>query len=74
MRRAFVVLLAATLAAGCGAKTPAGRYLVYTRDQAVWIAHVDGTRPRLLVRTVVRLLRGSLVLLRGCIPDADWNR
>ncbi len=52
MRRGLVLLLAAVLSAGCGHRStqpPPNRYLVYTRGWALWIAHVDGSHPRLLV-------------------------
>src|ERR1041385_7358858 len=40
------------MVAGCGDRStqpPQGRYLVYTKDWALWIAHVDGSHARLLV-------------------------
>jgi WD40-like Beta Propeller Repeat len=70
-RRAALVLIAAATAASCGAdraQPPGGRFLVYTRHlnssrQAVWIAGVDGTHPRLLVRQGIF---GALS------PDGRW--
>ena len=58
MRTAAVLLVAAAVATSCGAQRAqpqGGRFLVYTRhlngsNQAIWIAHVDGTHARLLVR------------------------
>jgi hypothetical protein len=69
--RIVTVLLVAASATSCGAERTqpkGGRFLVYTRHlnssrQAVWIAHVDGTQPRLLVR---QGLFGSLS------PDGRW--
>src|SRR6476659_4889240 len=66
-----LVLITAALAAACGANSaePTRRgFLVYTRDlnssrQAVWIARVDGTHARLLVR---QGLFGALS------PDGRW--
>jgi Tol biopolymer transport system component len=56
--RAALVLIAAAAAASCGSdrsQPPGGRFLVYTRHlnsgrQAIWIARVNGTHPRMLVR------------------------
>jgi len=58
MRTAAVLLVAAAVATSCGAQRAqpqGGRFLVYTRhlngsNQAIWIAHVDGTHARLLVQ------------------------
>jgi hypothetical protein len=66
-----LVLLAAALSAACGAdraEPTGGRFLVYTRNlnstrQAVWIARVDGSDARLLVR------QGSFGALS---PDGRW--
>jgi len=66
-----LVLITVLLAAACGANSaePTRRgFLVYTRDlnssrQAVWIARVDGTHARLLVR---QGLFGALS------PDGRW--
>ncbi len=66
-----VPLVVAAVAASCGggrAQPPPGRFLVYTRHlnrgtQAVWIARVDGTHPRLLVRQGIF---GALS------PDGRW--
>jgi Tol biopolymer transport system component len=65
------VLVAATIATACGAERaqpPGGRFLVYTRhvnrtSQGVWIARLDGTHPRLLVRQGIF---GALS------PDGRW--
>ncbi len=70
-RRTALVLIAAAAAASCGAdrsQPPGGRFLIYTRHlnsskQAVWIARVDGTHPRLLVRQGIF---GALS------PDGRW--
>jgi WD40-like Beta Propeller Repeat len=70
-RQTALVLIAAAAATSCGAdrpQPPGGRFLVYTRHlnssrQAVWIARVDGTHPRLLVR---QGLFGALS------PDGRW--
>lgn len=66
-----LALIAAGVVSACGAHTAepaAGRFLVYTKDpnstrQAVWIARVDGTHARLLVR------QGSFGALS---PDGRW--
>jgi Tol biopolymer transport system component len=66
-----LVLIAATAAASCGAdrsQPSGGRFLIYTRHlnsskQALWIARVDGTHPRLLVRQAIF---GALS------PDGRW--
>jgi len=63
--------MAVAAATSCGAdraQPPGGRFLVYTRhlnssEQAVWIARVDGTKPRLLVRQGIF---GALS------PDGRW--
>jgi Tol biopolymer transport system component len=70
-RLTALVLIAAAAATSCGAERaqpPGGRFLVYTRHlnssrQAVWIAGVDGTHPRLLVR------QG---LFGAVSPDGRW--
>jgi Tol biopolymer transport system component len=69
--RIVTVLLVAAAATSCGAdraQPKGGSFLVYTRylnstKQSVWIARVDGTQPRLLVR---HGLFGSLS------PDGRW--
>jgi Tol biopolymer transport system component len=53
--RRLAVLGLVLVAAGCGDEREGGRFLVYTKglntgDPAVWIARVDGTHPRVLVR------------------------
>jgi Tol biopolymer transport system component len=58
IRTLAVLLVAAALTTACGheqTRPPGGRFLVYTRhlnnrQQALWIARVDGRHPRLLVR------------------------
>src|SRR6266540_5165446 len=70
-RHTALMLIAAATAASCGAdraQPTGGRFLVYTRHlnssrQAVWIARVDGTHPRLLVRQGIF---GALS------PDGRW--
>lgn len=70
-RHTALVLIAATMAASCGAdraQPAGGHFLVYTRHlnssrQAVWIARVDGTHARLLVRQGIF---GALS------PDGRW--
>jgi len=67
----MVVLGAAVVATSCGAEhaqPPGGRFLVYTRHlnssrQSVWIARLDGTHARLLVRQGIF---GALS------PDGRW--
>jgi WD40-like Beta Propeller Repeat len=69
--RAGLLALTVTLAAACGAghtQPPGGKFLVYTRHlnstaQAVWIARLDGTHARLLVR------QG---LFGAVSPDGRW--
>ena len=70
--RTILLLVAfAALASSCGAhsaRPPGGKFLVYTRHlngeaQAVWIAHLDGSHPRLLVR------QG---LFGAVSPDGRW--
>jgi Tol biopolymer transport system component len=66
-----VLLVASAATTSCGgrrAQPPGGRFLVYTRHlnssrQAVWIARIDGTHPRLLVRSGIF---GTLS------PDGRW--
>jgi hypothetical protein len=66
-----VLLVAAAVTTSCGherTQPRGGRFLVYTRHlsssrQAVWIAHLDGTHARLLVR------RGVFGALS---PDGRW--
>src|SRR5437764_2084265 len=70
-RSALLLLAFAALASSCGAdsrRPPGGKFLVYTRHlnanaQAVWIARLDGTHPRLLVR------QG---LFGAISPDGRW--
>jgi Tol biopolymer transport system component len=70
-RSVALVLIAASVAASCGAdrsQPSGGRFLIYTRDlnsskQALWIARVDGAHPRLLVRQAIY---GALS------PDGRW--
>jgi Tol biopolymer transport system component len=72
MKRCMALaLIAAALVSACGAdraEPTGGRFLVYTRNlnssrQAVWIARIDGTRARLLVR------QGTFGALS---PDGRW--
>ena len=69
--RLAVVVASAAVASSCGAdhqQLQGGRFLVYTRHlnsdaQALWIAHVDGSHRRLLVR------QG---LFGAVSPDGRW--
>jgi Tol biopolymer transport system component len=71
IRTLAVLLVAAALTSACGheqTRPPGGRFLVYTRhpnsgQQALWIARVDDTHPRLLVR---HRIFGALS------PDGRW--
>src|SRR6266702_4046873 len=71
MRTFAVLLVAAGVVTSCGAdraQPPGGRFFVYTRHlntrtQAVWIARLDGTHARLLVRQGIF---GALS------PDGRW--
>jgi Tol biopolymer transport system component len=72
MIRVVTMLLgAAAVATSCGgdrAQPPGGRFLVYTKHlnssrQAVWIARIDGTHARLLVRQGI---------LGALSPDGRW--
>lgn len=61
--RGALLLLAAVLSSSCDHDSPPGTYLVYPRANALWIARVDGTHPRLLVSKAV----DGLVS-----PDGRW--
>ena len=70
-RQTALVLIVAAMASGCGAdkaQPTGGKFLVYTRHlnsdaQALWIAHLDGTHARQLVR------HG---LFGAVSPDGRW--
>jgi len=70
-RYTALVVIAAAMASACGAdkaQPTGGKFLVYTRHlngdaQALWIARLDGTHPRLLVR------HG---LFGAVSPDGRW--
>jgi Tol biopolymer transport system component len=70
-RYTALVVIAAAMASACGAdkaQPSGGKFLVYTRHlngdaQALWIARLDGTHPRLLVR------HG---LFGAVSPDGRW--
>jgi hypothetical protein len=76
------LLVAAAVATSCGAERaqpPGGRFLVYTRHlnssrQAVWIARIDGTHPRLLVRQGIfgaLSLDGRWVAYNRCLASQE---
>ena len=71
MKSVAVLLIAAAVGTACGEvrpRPPGGRFLVYTKHlskstQGLWIARVDGTHPRLLVRNGI---------FGAVSPDGRW--
>lgn len=72
MRRGALLLLAAAFLSGCGHGSKRSSYLLYASDNALWLAHVDGTHPRLLVSNAIDGLLspdGRWVLFDRCLAS-----